>query len=384
MIDTVVLTLKQEQFRIHSPEKFTPNARNVLDMPNTRKQGERRITAYCNPSKADLLEGMYKPRLTLYGRMDEAGRYSITLRVECSFPKLIFGNNFAELTDGDFVRVLDTLSDRLALQGVASSFHDLKYAEVSAIHYGKNILLTDHLTCGSILHALAKVNVNGWLDVSKTDYRNAGHLYKVHSNDFELAFYDKVKDLEKAQKSPKRAYEQDIAIQQNLLNVADFERRKQVLRMEARLGSRRKIRDVLEKIHHPSMGEPESALTLERLYSQALAQRVLLHYWEPYRISLPSIATPAGKTSADLYRQIAQAMPYAKDAHILKLVAAYGIVNEVGWPGFKSLWTSTPRTLARLRKELDGQIWRRLLPWSGLPRLKERSSVLSRLQWMRL
>lgn len=73
----------------------------------------------------------------------------------------------------------------------------------------------------------------------------------------------------------------------------------------------------------------------------------------PDRVCSPTIATPAGKSAADLY-QLAIAKADAKDAHILKLLAAYGIVNEVGWPGFKSLWASPPRSLARLKKELGG------------------------------
>lgn len=351
MIDTVALTLQPDQFRIVRPEKFTPNAKSVMDILGLRTRKVGMTKAICNPSKADAEQGISKPRMTLTGRVDKTGSYSVTLRVECSLPKLVYGNNFDELTDKDFEMVLDTLSERMAEQGVISAFHDLKYAEVSSIHYGKNIVLSDHATCGGMLRALSKVNVNGWFDVSKQDYRNDGHLYKIHSNDFELAFYDKVKDLEKAKKSTKRAYEQDTVIQQALLNLSDFDRRKQVLRIEVRLGSRRKIREVLGRIQNPAMAVP--FLTLEALYRQELAKRILCHYWEPYNRSLPIIATPAGKSSADLYQQIAAIKPKAKDAQILKLVAAYTIVDEIGWPGLKSVWTSNPRTFLRLRKELD-------------------------------
>ena len=54
------------------------------------------------------------------------------------------------------------------------------------------------------------------LDVNQTDYRNEGHSYKWHCNSYEIVFYDKIKDLEKAKHSDKRAIEKDNAIQLNL------------------------------------------------------------------------------------------------------------------------------------------------------------------------
>lgn len=54
------------------------------------------------------------------------------------------------------------------------------------------------------------------LDVNQTDYRNEGHSYKWHCNSYEIVFYDKIKDLEKARLSDKRVVEKDNAIQLNL------------------------------------------------------------------------------------------------------------------------------------------------------------------------
>ena len=54
------------------------------------------------------------------------------------------------------------------------------------------------------------------LDVNQTDYRNEGHSYKWHCNSYEVVFYDKIKDLEKAKQSEKRAIEKDNAIQLHL------------------------------------------------------------------------------------------------------------------------------------------------------------------------
>lgn len=347
----MVLTLKPDQLKVTKPERFKPNARAVLRLFDSDIRFEGHTKAVCNPSKADVTTGQYKPRMTLTGRTDKVGSYQVTLRVEASLPKLIFGNNFDELTDRDFGRVLDTLSDQMASQGVICPFHELRFAEVSSIHYGKNIVLTDYVTCSGILRTLAKVNVKAWFDVASVDFRNDGHLYKIHSNDFELAFYDKIRDLEKAKRSPKRAYDTDPVFQQSLLNRSDFDCRKQVLRIEARLGSRKRIRDTLSRLGH--ILKSDCPLSFEMLYSQQLAQQALLHLWQPFQLGLPAITTPAGKSQADLYQQIAMARPKLKDSQILKLVAAYMLVDEIGWSGVKSIWVSNSRTLSRLRKEID-------------------------------
>jgi hypothetical protein len=345
MIDTVALTLQPDEFQILQPERFTPNAMGILH--GTLQLGAGGSTkAVCNPTKADLEAGIYRPRLTLTRRGNRTSGYVNTLRVECSLPKLLYGNNFDELTEADFGQVITTVHERLDETGVRVWGETLRQANVSAIHYGKNIVLGDYVTCGSILAVLAKVSVNGWFDTSKTDYRNDGHGYKLHANNFELMFYDKVRDLEKAQKSPKRTFDNDVAIQQSLFWQPDFDRRQQVLRMEARLGNRQKIRTTLERL------KIQAGLTFEQLYRQRIAQAVLRNLWQPFGASIPSIMASAGKTPSALYQQLAQAHPNAKDGQLLKLLAACVLVDDIGWPGVNSLWKGNPRTLARLKQEL--------------------------------
>ena len=86
------------------------------------------------------------------------------------------------------------------------------------------------------------------MDVNQTDYRNEGHSYKWHCNSYEVVFYDKIKDLEKAKQSEKRAIEKDSALQLNLF--PRFARRKkfEILRMEVRLNKRQKIKQLLQSL----------------------------------------------------------------------------------------------------------------------------------------
>lgn len=71
-------------------------------------------------------------------------------------------------------------------------------APVSAIHDSKNIPLTDGTTPHYLIGKIKHANISLALDVNKTDYRNDGHSYKWLSNSYEVAFYDKLKDLEMA------------------------------------------------------------------------------------------------------------------------------------------------------------------------------------------
>lgn len=65
-----------------------------------------------NPTKEDERNGIYKPRLTYIRRWDGIdGRY--TLKIEFSVPKLLYSNNFDELSDSDFPLVIRALKERL-------------------------------------------------------------------------------------------------------------------------------------------------------------------------------------------------------------------------------------------------------------------------------
>jgi hypothetical protein len=61
-----------------------------------------------------------------------------------SAPKLLLGNNFDELTDDDFRRLCKKLVNVLAEMSVKVTARTLAKVNVSAIHYSKNITLTDY------------------------------------------------------------------------------------------------------------------------------------------------------------------------------------------------------------------------------------------------
>ena len=139
MLDTVVLTLDCPQFEVLQPDRFSPSAKGLLSSPYYPLGTRGNFACVQNPTKADLLTGRYLPRLTLSKRKISAG-FALTLRIEFSAPKLVFGNNFDELETRDFATVLIALHHALGGMGICVSRNVLRKARISAIHYSKNIL----------------------------------------------------------------------------------------------------------------------------------------------------------------------------------------------------------------------------------------------------
>lgn len=268
MIDTIVLTLSKKDFIITHPEKFSPSASWAL----AKKPFSEPLKSKQNNLKGNAKRGFYKPSLTLYQKNIYAGPL---LRIELSLPKLFFGNNFAELQVKDFSSLLTKLVAVLEKMGIQITLDALAQAPVSSIHYSKNIFLTDGSTPYHYIQKIKEANIQLFLDSNQTDYRNEGHCYKWHCNSYEIVFYDKIKDLEKAKDSEKRAVEKNNAIQLNLFEALQETRRRkkcEILRMEVRLNTRKKITQLFKKL------SLKNNLTFKKLFKPAIAKKVLLHY----------------------------------------------------------------------------------------------------------
>jgi len=280
MIDTIVLLLTQDLFEIINPDAFTPSAQWALAKTTFTLRG---IISKQNPTKKELAAGCYKPRLTLLQRPTPLSTPKTLLKIELSLPKLLFGNNFEELTQKQFPDLVSKLCTTLHTMGIATDVKTLTNAPVSGIHFSKNIPLTD----GSIpYHYISKIeqaNIKLSLDINQTDYRNKGHSYKWHSNAYEVVFYDKIRDLEQAKKSDKRSMEKDNTIQLHLYNELHNKNKFEVLRMEARLNNRRKIQQVLKKLNI------KAQLTFKGLFKTNIARKVLLHYLDEIERARPPL-----------------------------------------------------------------------------------------------
>jgi hypothetical protein len=284
MIDTIVLTLDENSFKIVEYDKFSPSTEGLYSHDGYYRLGGRaNLTCVQNPTSTELRNGIYKPRLTVTKRIDRHHQFQITLKIEFSIPKLLYGNNFDELEDDDFTLVISKLKQSLRDMGVIVSEPVLINAQASAIHFSKNIPLVDYTTPYTYLERLAKINLNQRLDLNQTDFRNEGHSLKFRANSFEVAFYDKMKDLHKAKVSEKRAEENENAIQLNLFKEVEIREPFEVLRLEVRLNRRQKLRQVLKSVGI------EIEPTFQVLFKREIAQKVLLKYMTGIERSFPPI-----------------------------------------------------------------------------------------------
>lgn len=312
MIDTIVLVLKQGMFTILEPDRFEPSARWLKD-DQLSLGGRGYIPSKQNPTPSELKSGIYKPRLTLTKRMNGYRNYEITLKIEFSLPKLIYGNNFDELEDKDFAVIVEKLRLILKDMGVLVFSEKIDEALVSAVHYSKNIPLTDGSTPYQYIKKIAEANVKLSLDVNQTDFRNEGHSIKWHCNSYEVTFYDKLKDLRAAKTSEKRAIERDNVIQQNLFDTLSEKKPFEVIRMEVRLGKRQKIRQILKSIGINS--EP----TFHTLFSSKLSQTILLCYLHEMESRRPSLLDFPSNKPKELLAELAINNPSLSPKRILQI-----------------------------------------------------------------
>ncbi len=341
MIDTIVLSIPAHEIEIRNPDAFTPSARGLFQPPYYALGNKKYIKCIFTDQIDNVDE--YQPRISLIKHVIRGG-FSLTLQVELSLPKLLFGNNFNELEDADFESIITHLHYELQAAGINIQPDCIRTASISRIHYGKNILL-NNATAALVLQILASLGISRRLDAANTDYRNSGHAVRFHTNDYELAFYDKVKDLEQAKVSERRAIEDQNTTQLGLLD--NLHRRQiGVLRVECRLNTRKKIKQLL---HLCGLGGTD--LTFCGLYSKIIAQRIIWTFWTSY--VQPSLGTVCiSQNSPDaIFTQLQLAG--LKETEILKCIGLLCFIQQHGIRGLKQRLSRTSRTYQQLYNKLS-------------------------------
>lgn len=340
MIDSVVLILTSDMYRISDPDKFTPSAR-WINIPVLITSG---IRSKQNTTKKELRNGIYKPYLTLSNHAIHNGLRDITLKIELSLPKLFFGNNLQELQYKDFAALNHLLAEHLTSMGVIVDEDTLAHAAVAAIHYAKNIVLQDGSTPYHYLQKIKKANISLRLDTNETDYRNDGHCYKLHCNSYEVVFYDKIKELEKAKNGSKRTIEKDGILQLKLLDRLSRRHKFEVLRMEVRLNKRQKLKQLFAKLGI------KADLTFKCLFKPVIAKKVLLHYIDELESKRSALLDYKAKNDAALLAALFINNPELGAKQILQMLGLK-----------KALELHTPRELRVLFARFNKRSWYRLM-----------------------
>lgn len=343
MIDTIALMFNSYTFRITKPANFVPSATELFGYQGGNK--------YCvqNPTKLELRQGIYKPKLTLSRIRTGITEYINRLRVEFSIPKLLYKNNFDEVEEDQFDEVTNILAQKLTDMGVEIPLHIIQCTQVSAIHFSKNIPLTDFSTPFMYLSALAKSGISQRLDLNKTDFKNEGNSLKFHANSYEIAFYDKLRDLKQAKVSEKRAEEENNAIQFHLLDKVRLPVPFEVLRMEVRLNKPEKIKQVMKQIG------VEPIRKFQLLFKRDVAQKVLLHYLDLMESKYPRLLKKACTSSEDFMADLRINNPKLKFPKAVLLLGLRKLQEEQGTRGIKELakmYHYNDRNLGRLNKQI--------------------------------
>lgn len=272
MIDTVKLTMNLSK----------PLRKSDLDFQLMKEQEKGVIQGIYNPTAIMKKTGKYYPRLTYTERPTRGGK-TYQLAIELSVPKLVFNNNFDELTDDDYPTVLKALSDVLReMKSLWLFKFQIGKLEVSKIDYSKNIVLDNGMPVSYITSIVRRADISKVYDVEKDSFRNGGHIFHIHTNALDVALYDKVEDLKQSIKSPKRAYESDNLVQQNLIDAFNKNRNVSVLRVEVRLNGKKQIRSMLNKV-----GLPSDDLTFDRLFSSDISSKIVDYHWQKILSKVP-------------------------------------------------------------------------------------------------
>lgn len=351
MLDTIVLKLSRDDFKVIDPDRFTPSARHLFCPPYAALKGGGIFRYIQNPTKAEKHDGIYRPRLTII-KGAIFGGYTLDLRIEFSAPKLLFGNNFDELDEGDFEAVLAILSQRLHEMGVEVQAEVLRLASVSAIHFSKNIILKEHATSSQVISAIYKLDLNARLDLNKTIFRNGGRAVSFHANSYEVTFYDKIKDLAQARISPKRAIDGNDAY----LIFGELPQDLEVLRIEIRLGRRAKIAHLFNKL------AINSPIRFNGIFKKDIAQKIIICFWEQIEKDLDLIQM-SSSCPEDIFLAT-QKNGKLKTNKVLQLIGALTLGQSVGLRGLRALTNNgNAQAWPRLRKELES------LPKTGMEKL---------------
>ncbi len=312
MIDTVCLLIPLDQcVFMDKDNKEIPN----WDMHSKTENYQKFIR---NPTKADKATGMYFPRITLFKRRYEQFQ---NVKIEFSAPKLLYDNNLEELNNADFNRMVDVLLDRLKRMGVRLFRHSILNAKVSAIHYSKNILLTDGYTASHLISELGKIDLRKSFDFARARFINDGQSLCAHTTSHELVIYDKIADLNKGKK---RAIDRDQTPYQTSL-FGELKGRKQlieILRFEIRLCKREKINSLFKKLGY------EPNLTFKQMFNSFISQKVVGHYWERIINAKNNGLFTLPISSKDLLRELYKAQPDIKPNRALYLVGLTTLAKD--------------------------------------------------------
>lgn len=351
-IDTVILTLPLNKFVIMEPSRFTPHASKVLGAEPKDMGKNKYFGAICNPTKQDIANFGYLPYITLY-RALRAGGLVTELRIQFSAPKLLNGDNVSEIEEWDFGEICHRILAGLEYFKIKvyDGLRTVANAQVATVHYSKNFILPNFMTVRNAVLELQKSDVNAWRDVSKTDYVNNGYGFKTHSKYSELAFYDKLSEHRKGKRG-QPYFDKDVQLGFNFFDEEQIKRPAEVLRMEARLGNSKALKQALKKARLPT-----DDTSFNMIYRQDFSQMVLEWHLQDLYSRYPKITEATADDPIKLFSDLYVQNPNRSMSSIVAAIGLHTLSQNSGTRAMKDVVGSRGSpALLRLAKRTNHEL----------------------------
>lgn len=346
--DTVALKICKDDFKITKPDLFNPSATTVLNY-----RGKGTIQAFQTMTAQDKLNHKYKPKLAIK-REQRVGGYENSLYIELSLPKLIYGNNLQEVCDDDFSKILHKLKEILEQMGVIVELNTLRFAHVCRFHSCKNVILPDGLSTVFIVSELAKEYIGHQFDNGQTNYKNGGHCIRFHTNEYEIAAYDKMMDIKQLKKSAKRCTDDESHRDFQNIDISQFGNL-QVFRLENRLNTAKVIR---RKLKEAGVNYDESKdLTFDFMYDSDISQKLNCYFWKRM-INAGSLIFRLNENSKTIWGKLCNSL---KQIKLLAVIGLWQLIRDCGMPYVRNILNKTPtiRNLFKILKDYqDDDDWK--------------------------
>lgn len=319
MVDTITLSLniRDPQNPINFDPKraceWSPHIDHIIAGGRSKMHGKTCICHYRPPLEKEKQSGEYFPKVKLLEVIRPNGIQQL-LYITFSAPKLIFSNNFNELKSHHIKLVCKKLSQQLLKMGISVSPKTLQTANVSQIHYSKNILLIGQ-TIGEVFTILRKaqpLRSKSYRYEKYSSYLYNGQSIHVYTKHHGLCFYDEKAASRNNKLVPNELYS-------DAWELPDFIN---VLRIESRCNNPADIRKTLKWAGLPI---PKS-LTLKELFSANISKAVLLKEFETYRTYLPPLEYTG--SLFDIVKSIKTHNPNFTTTDIINATLLIGLINE--------------------------------------------------------
>lgn len=327
MLDTLRFVVQQGRYEIKDTAQFSSS----LDSLRYQSFGGQKPAYLIAP---DDLADCYFPQVFVC-KCKRINWAYFDMFIECSVPKFLKGENLFSIREEQKEPFALKMSQVLERAGVIVSPENIIMAPLRKLHVAHNML--SDFPISIITDEIAMVDA--WKydpNTEKDGFRNGGECYHIHHNAYELAFYNKVTDIERLQSSDKSPIGGPLlpnrSIYQRYLKGQD----RHILRMEYRLNDTNYIKKEVNAI----LGRPaKEIVTVGDCFNNKLIHQILLKQWQ--KVEETCFKLPVYRQdSTKLFAEIKRRNPEKQDAFLWKAASILQMVAEKGRVSVRTMLAS--------------------------------------------